>query len=277
MILPKLQPTKIEKGKLPSILEGLVNAKFTGFAKIAYRKDELSVAEILFDQGKIIAAEVTKVKSKKSVAGDSAIAEIGNLENIVAEIYALSPEDAKKVFEMNRSSEVKKKPSSLQPEKAKEGPEVLGVNKASLLEKYKITLPTENEIESLIEDALGNSEIYSEIEKQKILEKYGIRKPTEEEIDRIIANALGSDEPEERVEGDFEKIRSEIIEILESRIGKPAKKAIEIISSCRDMRELSQNTEEIVRTLRTLVVFVPRKKVEDVIAEIEQKIGRGAA
>ncbi len=40
------------------------------------------------------------------------------------------------------------------------------------------------------------------------------------------------------------------------------------------MPELFQNAEEISKALKTLVVFIPKKKVEDVIAEIEQKIGR---
>ncbi|MEM0353233.1 MAG: DUF2226 domain-containing protein [Archaeoglobaceae archaeon] len=113
-----------------------------------------------------------------------------------------------------------------------------------------------------------------EIEKQKILDKYGIKKPKDEEIEQIIANALGEEIEEVELEADFESVKSEIIKILETKLGKPAKKAIDIVSSCKSMPELFQNAEEISKALKTLVVFIPKKKVEDVIAEIEQKIGR---
>ncbi|MEM0202513.1 MAG: DUF2226 domain-containing protein [Archaeoglobaceae archaeon] len=276
MILPKISATRIDRGKFASIVENLLNSKFTGFVKVAFRKDELSIAEILFENGKAIAAEVTKVKSKRSLSGDSAIAEIRDLENVVVEVYALAPGEVKKIFEMNRSFEVKEtfpiRPAEPPPKtdvKAKS-------EKEAILEKYNISLPQENEIESLIENAIGNSEFYVEIEKQKILDKYGIKKPRDEEIEQIIANALGeeTEEVEVGVEKDFETVKSEIIKILETRLGKPAKKAIDIVNSCKSMSELSQNAEEIGKALKALVVFIPRKKVEEVIAEIEQKIGR---
>lgn len=57
-------------------------------------------------------------------------------------------------------------------------------------------------------------------------------------------------------------------------MGKVAKKAIDIVNSCKDEKELAQNAEAIGKSLKSLVVFIPRKKVEEVIAEIEKKIGR---
>ncbi|MEM2119899.1 MAG: DUF2226 domain-containing protein [Archaeoglobaceae archaeon] len=272
MILPKISATRIERGNFTGIVESLVNSKFTGFVKVAFRKDELSIAEILFENGKAIAAELTKIKSKKSLGGDNAISEIKDLENVVVEVYTLAPRDVKKIFEMNRGFEVKET-FPLQSAGPKTDLKAKS-EKGALLEKYNISLPQENEIESLIENAIGNSEFYVEIEKQKILDKYGIKKPKDEEIEQIIANALGEEIEEVELEADFESVKSEIIKILETKLGKPAKKAIDIVSSCKSMPELFQNAEEISKALKTLVVFIPKKKVEDVIAEIEQKIGR---
>lgn len=279
MILPKIPASRIEKGKFIGVLEKLVGSKFTGFAKVAYRKEELSVAEVLFDGGKIIAAEVTKVKSKRSVAGDDAMLEIEALDNVVVEIYYLNSEDVRKIFEMNRNLEVKERKLPISPPKeskaeievkAVKAPEI---SRESILEKYNVSPPTESEIESIIENALGNSELYLDFERQKIMERYGIRKPSNEEVDQIIANALDLGEPAEEVEKDFETVKSEIIKLLETKLGKPAKKAIDIVSSCKSMWELSQNAGEIRNTLKALVVFIPRKKVDEVITEIEQKIG----
>lgn len=280
MILPKIPASRIEKGKFPVIAEKLVSSRFTGFAKVAYRREELSVAEILFDSGKIIAVEVTKVKSKRSVVGDDAMLEIETLDNVVAEIYSLNSEDVRKIFEMNRNLEVRERrlPISMQKElkaeikvKAVEAPEI---ERKSVLEKYNISPPTESEIDSIIENALGNSELYLDFERQKIMKKYGIRRPSDEEVEQIISNALDLGEYREEVERDFETVKSELIRLLETKIGKPAKKAIDIVSSCNSMLELSQKSDELGKSLKALVVFIPRKKVEEVIAEIEQKIGR---
>lgn len=275
MILPKVSATRIDKGKFLSIVENLMSSEFTGFAKIAYRKDELSVAELLFENGKIIAAEVTKIKSKRSLSGDDAIAEIKDLENVVVEIYTLAPGELKKIFEANRGFEVKEKfPIKPVEPKPKTGLKAPKSEKEALLEKYNISPPKEEEIELIIESALGNSEFYLEFEREKIMDKYGIRRPSDEEIDQIIANALGEESEEVEVKKDFESLKSEIISILDSRLGKPAKKAVDIVNSCKSMEELTQKAEELGKALKTLIVFVPRKKVEDVVAEIEQKIGR---
>lgn len=284
MILPKASLTKIEKGSFDAIVENLEKSNFTGFIKIAFRKDELSVAEILFENGKILAAEIAKMKSKKSIVGDDAIAEMRNLEKVVVEIYTLSSGEIRKIFDMNRSFEVKEKKEQLisRPQKTNTGvmleiKEVPKSEREVIIEKYNISLPNESEIDSLIKNTIGNSELYLDIEKQKILERYGIKKPREEEIEQIIANALGESEGEviaDKVDKDFETIKSEIIKILESKVGKPAKRAIEIVDSCKSMSELSRNAKELSKALKALVVFVPKKKVEEVISEIEERIGK---
>lgn len=280
MILPKTTLTRIERGKFETLLENLLKSKFTGFAKIAFRKDELGIAEILFDSGKILAAEVTKMKSKRSLIGDDVMAELANLENVVVEIYALTAEEVRKIFEMNQSSGVRGKGFQISQTaevraeiKTETKSEVPKSQREVILKKYN-SPPKEHEVDSLIENSLGDSEFYVDIDKERIMKKYGIRRPREEEIDEIIANALGESRIAEMVGEDFDTIKSDTIKILESKLGKLAKKAIDIVSSCKSMSELLQKADEIGRTLKSLVIFVPRKRVEEVIVEIEQKIGK---
>jgi hypothetical protein len=107
MIVPKLTLTKVEKGKFQEILEIISKSKFSGYVRVGFKKGELSLGEIIFENGKPIIAEVSKLKSKTSISGDAAIRELENLEYVVAEIYTMTTDQLRKVVEMNRGLEVK--------------------------------------------------------------------------------------------------------------------------------------------------------------------------
>jgi len=261
MILPKTALTKIEKGKFERIIENLMLSKFSGYIRVGFKRDELCSAEVLLENGKILAAEITKIKSKKSVYGDEVLSELANLENSVVEIYTLSPEQIKKAFELNKSARV-----------SEAG--VMRLERDKIIESYGIAKPDEKEIEQVITEAVGNSELAVELEREKIMNKYGIKKPSEEEIDYLISNALGEEEIEEAGSVDFGQLKRELVDLLNSKIGKPSKKTVSIIESCGSYEELVKKGAEIERALRTLVMFIPKEKIEEVISEIEQKIGR---
>lgn len=265
MIVPKLTLTKVEKGKFQEILEIISKSKFSGYVRVGFKKGELSLGEIIFENGKPIIAEVSKLKSKTSISGDAAIRELENLEYVVAEIYTMTTDQLRKVVEMNRGLEVKEAKVEID---TKVKPE-----KKALYEKYGIKPPEEWEIQKIIRDSLENSEFFSEIEKHDSLAKYGIKRPREEEIDAIISNVLGEYE-EEEIKPEFEALKAEIVETISSRLGKAAKKAVDMVKSCKSERDLIQNAGAIGKTLKSLTVFVPKKKVEEVIAEIEKRIGQ---
>ncbi|MEM1578257.1 MAG: DUF2226 domain-containing protein [Archaeoglobaceae archaeon] len=258
MILPKVSLTKIERGRFTKILEDLKANNFSGYLKVGFKRDELSVGEILLDSGKVNAVEVLKLKSKTSVSGKIAFAELLAIDSGVVEIYALSPEQVKRSLEMNKAAVVSEE-------------EILRLEKEKLIKKYGITPPKEEEITEAVKEAIGNSELVLELERDKVLEKYGIKKPSEEEIDYIISNALAVEEAKPM---DFEALKGEIIQILEKEIGKPAKRAIEILKSCKTPSELENSIPELGRSLRSLIVFLSRSKIDAVISKIEEKIGK---
>lgn len=106
------------------------------------------------------------------------------------EIYAVGPDQLRKVIEMNRVLRLKSSAPLFAVKSEKD----------YLYEKYGIKPPEEWEVEKIIQESLGNSEFFAEIKKEDILAKYGIRKPSEEEIEAIISNAFGEAEKEEEVE-----------------------------------------------------------------------------
>ncbi|MEM4540871.1 MAG: DUF2226 domain-containing protein [Archaeoglobaceae archaeon] len=292
MILPKTTLAKIEKGKFEKILENLSASNFSGYIKVAFKKLELCSGEVLFDNGKIAAAEIIKIKSKSSIYGDAAISELLTLDNSVVEIYPLDTMQVKKTLELNQialikeagiKKKIKEDTSSVSAPvipKIEEGPKK--IDREQILEKYGITPPENEEIKKIIQNSLGNSELALEIEevskvsrtvaeeREKILQKYGIKKPAEEEIEFLISNALGMEE----TTVDFNKLKKELIELITSKVGKPSKKAVSIIESCNSYEELLDKRSELEKSLRSLVMFIPREKINTLISEIEEKIGR---
>ncbi|MCX8172480.1 MAG: DUF2226 domain-containing protein, partial [Archaeoglobaceae archaeon] len=259
MILPKTTLAKIERGKLDKIVESLMSSKFTGYIKLAFKKLELSSGEILFDSGKIVAAEIIRIRSKSSVYGDSALSELLTLDNCVVEIYPLEAAQLKKSVELNQIAIVKEtslitlkkeverktapplptakpveRPMEIKPLEIKP----TEIDREKILEKYGITLPENSEIRKIVEEAVGDSELALEVEEklktsetvsleqEKVLQKYGIRKPAEEEIEFLISNALGIWEEKEK---DFDTLKKELIELVTTRAGKHSKKTVSII------------------------------------------------
>lgn len=288
MILPKTTLAKIEKGKFEKIVESLIASKFTGYVKVAFKKHELCSGEVLFDSGKVAAAEIMRIRSKTSVYGDPAFSELMTLDNSVVEIYPLDVAHVKKAVEMNHIALVKEAELKKIREKAlsskeatiKEEPKV--IDREQIMEKYGIVKPDNGEIRKIIQNSIGNSELALEIEEslrvskteseeqEKILKKYGIKKPTDEEIEFLISNALGTEE----MEIDFNSLKKELIELITSKIGKPSKKTVSIIESCKSYDELIEKRAELEKSLRSLVMFIPREKINMLIAEIEEKIGK---
>ncbi|MDK2795628.1 MAG: uncharacterized protein PWQ58_827 [Archaeoglobaceae archaeon] len=261
MILPKTSLTKIERGKFSKILENLILSKFSGYIKVGFKKEELCSAEVLLENGEILAAEIVRVKSRTSIYGDDALSELANLENSVVEIYVLNTEQIKRAYELNKSAKVS------------EG-STMRLERNKIIEKYGIANPDEREIEQAITMAIGNSELAFELEREKIMNKYGIKKPSEEEIDYLISNALGEETEVSATAVDFEQLKKEILDLLYSKIGKPSRKTASIIESCGSYDELIRKGAEIEKSLKTLVMFVPREKIDEVISDIEQKIGK---
>jgi len=286
MILPKTKLEKIEKGKFEKIVDTLVSSKYNGYIKVAFKKSELCSGEVLFGSGKILAAEIMRIKSKSSVYGDAAISELFTLDNCIVEIYPLDSEQVKKALEVNQIAIVKVEPKRI-VEEVSSTPDTTTVERAQkidreqIMNKYGITPPSNGEIKKIIQNSIGNSELALEIEEslkaskptneeqEKILKKYGIKKPNEEEIEFLISSALGAEE-----EVDFNKLKKELIELVTSKIGKPSKKTVSIIESCNSYEELLEKREELEKSLRSLVMFIPREKINMLIAEIEEKIGR---
>jgi len=286
MILPKTKLEKIEKGKFEKIVDTLVSSKYNGYIKVAFKKSELCSGEVLFGSGKILAAEIMRIKSKSSVYGDAVISELFTLDNCIVEIYPLDSEQVEKALEMNQIAIVKVEPKRI-AEEVSSTPDTTTVERAQKIEreqimnKYGITPPSNGEIKKIIQNSIGNSELALEIEEslkaseptneeqEKILKKYGIKKPNEEEIEFLISSALGAEE-----EVDFNKLKKELIELVTSKIGKPSKKTVSIIESCNSYEELLEKREELEKSLRSLVMFIPREKINMLIADIEEKIGR---
>lgn len=285
MILPKTALTRIEKGKFENILENLLASNFNGYIKVAYRKGELCSGEVLLESGKIIAAEIIKIKSKSSIYGDAALSELLSLDSSVVEIYPLEVAQIKKSAEMNQIALIKE--SHPLRTKIEERPSVTTViteeekrERERIMEKYGITLPKNGEIKKIIQNSIGNSELALELEEslklskpvneeqEKILQKYGIKKPKEEEIEFLIANALGTEEAM-----DFNTLKKELIELITSKVGKPSKKAVSIIEACNSYDELIEKRSELGKSLRSLVMFIPREKINMLIAEIEERLG----
>lgn len=222
-------------------MKDLAGSGFSGYIEVSYKITELSKGKVLFNNGKVVAAGIQRVISKKEVVGSNALEELLKLENCVADVYALTEENVAKAMEWNKKAVVESLP--VMEEKVSGG-----------LTEEVITTPDERE---------------------EILKKYGIRMPSQEEIDQLIINALeGGYELIESTAtaGDFDSLKRELKEIAELYLGKLSKKVNEVIESCTSTEELVDRFPEITSTAKSLVVFVSRKKIEDMLSEMERVI-----
>lgn len=238
MITPKGETVELGKrGSFRDLIKELTD--FSGYVEVSYKLGELSKAKVLLSRGKIVAAEIKRIISKEEISGNDALKELMELDNCVADIYALNEEGVAKAIEWNKSALVDALPEE---EKAVEG--------------------------GLSEDSIATPE-----DREAIMRKYGIRMPSEEEIDQLIISALEDTHPAVSV-GDFESVQKALIDVANQHLGKLSRKVVEVIKSCSSMEELVDRFPEIQRAARSLVVFIPRKKIDQMLSEMEEIIGR---
>ncbi len=245
MLIPRGETLELGKrGSFRDIISELSAAGLSGYVEVSYKKDELSRGKVLFSNGKIVAAGIQRVISKKEVLGEEALSELLDLENCVVDVYTLDDGKVAKALEWNKKAVVEHLPAS--------------------------------EVE--VEGGLSEEVISTSDEREAILKKYGIRMPSEEEIDQIIMNALdGSYDVVSAAAfalGDFESLRKSLESTAELFLGKMSKKVVDVIRNCKSTEELVDRFDEIRSAAKSLVIFVPRKKIDEMLSEMERIIGR---
>uniref|UniRef100_A0A7C3ZET3 DUF2226 domain-containing protein n=1 Tax=Archaeoglobus fulgidus TaxID=2234 RepID=A0A7C3ZET3_ARCFL len=244
MLIPKGEVLELgRRGNFRDILRELSEGRFSGYVEVSYKKGELSRARVLFSNGKIVAAGVQRVISKSKISGEKALEELLTLENCVADVYILDEEKIAKALEWNRNAVVEHLP----------------------------------ETEVKVEGGLTEEVITTPEERDAILKKYGIRLPSEEEIDQIIANALdGSYDIYTAIKpGDFDSLKKSLVSTAELYLGKMSKKVADVINDCKSAEELVERFDEIRSAAKSLVIFVSRKKIDEMLSEMEKLIGEG--
>ena len=135
-----------------------------------------------------------------------------------------------------------------------------------------VGLPEETGITAETVEEVTAEEVTAPEDREAIIRKYGIKVPSEEEIDQLIMNVL-----EDRTAispSDFQSVQNSLIEVANRYMGKLSRKVVEIIKSCSSMEELVERFPEIQRTAKSLVVFIPRKKIDEMLSEMEEVIGK---
>ncbi|WP_202320335.1 DUF2226 domain-containing protein [Archaeoglobus neptunius] len=241
MLIPKGQTLELgRRGAFREIIRELSETEFSGYVEVSYKKEELTKGKVLFSGGKIVAAGIQRVISKKEILGSDALKELLSLESCVADIYALDEKNIAKALEWNKKAVVEELPEG----------------------------------EKEMEDGLTEDVITTPDERERILKKYGIKMPTDEEIDQIIINALeGGYDVVSTTAGDFESLKKALISTAELYLGKLSRKVINVINDCKSSEELVERFPEIKSAAKSLVVFVPRKKIDDMLSEMERIVG----
>lgn len=245
MLIPKGESLELgRRGNFRGIISELSAAGLSGYLEVSYKKDELSRGKVLFSKGKIVAAGIQRVISKKEVVGEEALEELLNLENCVVDIYTLDEEKIARALEWNKKAVVEHLPAG----------------------------------EAEVEGGLTEEVISTPEEKEAILKKYGIKIPSEEEIDQIIMNALDGSydlvSATLSVPEDFESLKKSLESTAELFLGKMSKKVVDVIRDCKTTEELVDRFDEIRSAAKSLVIFVPRKKIDEMLSEMERIIGR---
>jgi len=241
MIVPKGSPLELgRRGKFRDILKSLSASNFSGYVEVSYRKNELSKAKVLFINGKLAAAGVQRLLSKTEVVGKRALEELLALESCVVDIYTLNERDAAKALEWNKNAIVEKLP----------------------------------EEEAKSEEGITEEIISTPSEREAILRKYNIRMPSPEEIDQIIINALDGSydliSTEISTPSDLASLKKSMEDIADLYLGKMSKKVVDIIKECKSREEIAERFDEIRNAAKSLVIFVPRKKIEEMLSEMEK-------
>ncbi len=185
MLIPKGEAVELGKRvRLSDLIAELQDNAFTGYVEVSYKLDEISRGQILLRNGDVVAAAVTKLRSRREFLGDDALDELMTLETCVADIYALPDEKVEKAIAWNR----------------------------------KALVGNVARIEVEVRGAV--SEKRAEIDREKLLERYGIREPSPEEVDAIIESVfkepLGDVGDVKRlIEQSFGKLGKRLLEIVD--------------------------------------------------------------
>jgi len=107
MLIPKGDAIELGKrGSFREVIRELSDSGFSGYVEVSYKITELSKGKVLFNNGKVVAAGIQRVISKKEIVGREALGELLSLENCVVDVYALTEEKVAKAMEWNKKAVV---------------------------------------------------------------------------------------------------------------------------------------------------------------------------
>jgi hypothetical protein len=231
MIVPKGKPVIL--GKRTTIKDLLIEMrewKFTGCVEISYKQDELSKAKLIFKNGDLLLCGIERVISKREIIGNEALEELSTLESCIADIYSLNDKEVSKALEWNKGAII---------------------TTTAVGELQEITITPEH--------------------RKAILEKYGIREPSPQEVDEIIASVL-EDETEHGIPefavADLDSLKKELKDIAERHLGKISRKVVKVIDSISSDSDIDQKITELQKAAKSLVMFVPKKKIDEMLEEM---------
>jgi hypothetical protein len=339
MLIPKGEPVEVgRRGTFREIIMDFLDTDFNGYVEVSYKTDELSKGKLIFRNGNIVAAGITKILSKKNILGNSALKEIASLENCVVDIYALSSEKVEKALEWNKKASVTLKIDDIigklvEAEERLEAPQVEEIavkkerdqiegedavktletgletrmetqetrelqelaeeeiaklseeEKRKLLEKYRIKIPEGEKIDEVIANLLEVSpeELTAEmaefadageevvIDRTQILQKYQIEEPSMEEVEKLIMDALGELPPPPGTVN-MDELKTELKKIADEYLEKMSRKVKEVIDKCSSPDELEECISEVRRVSNSVAIFIPKKKIDEMIKEMEDLI-----
>jgi hypothetical protein len=107
----------------------------------------------------------------------------------------------------------------------------------------------------------------TEISREEILRKYNIKEPTEEEIESIIKRAV-EDVVETEPKEEFHDLKDELKKILNRHLGKLSKKLESRIDHLTK-REDFMNLPQEIRNSKSLLIFIPKERLNKLAEEIQ--------
>jgi hypothetical protein len=263
MIVPRGEI--IEMGKRMSInqlLEEMRNSAFTGYVEISYRADELSNAKIIFRNGEPVACGVEKIISKRELRGMEAFEELSLVKNCVADIYALDEEKVSKAISWNTNAVLKKMESTLEKK--------IGFVSNSVRDVREVLDIAPKKADLL---SFDDSEETVVVDRQAVLQKYGIKEPSISEIEGLIASALETDGLLTVQDEDISTLREELKSIAERYLGRISNKVVNVIEEM-NVDNIEEKLPEVEKNAKKLVMFIPREKIDLMLAEMKGVLGK---
>ncbi len=311
MLIPKGDPVEVgRRGEFKSVVKSLLDTNFSGYVEVSYKTDELSRGRVLIKDGKVLAAGVTKVLSKREILGNQALSEMLELRNCVVDVYSLSGDKLEKAVEWNRNAvvskaeklfgveEVEVKPTKVEVESEtsaeaeisegevqeieQEVEKISEEEKKKILEKYRIKVPDAERLDEVIANLLEVSpdELAAEMaefadsgevvaDRGELMKKYGIEEPSMTEIEKMIFDALGEVPPPPGTV-DMNEVKAELKKIADEYLDKMSRKVKEVIDKCSSPDDLDACIEEVKRVANSVAIFVPKKKIDRMIEEMQE-------